>query len=199
MLMTAVVFFSVGFMVGYVYNAHQRSEIRTKAGPTSPGPSTDQTAALPPGHPPINSDSMFKALEEKAAESPQESGPPLQLANLLYDQQRYQEAAKWYAKALSLDPQNVNARTDLGTCYFNLGRLQDALREYRKSLERDPRHEPTLFNMIIVNLEGTRDLEAARAAWEELHRLNPNYPGLNRLKESLDSAGATGSKAPGRS
>ncbi|PYV25132.1 MAG: hypothetical protein DMG27_10950, partial [Acidobacteria bacterium] len=78
--------------------------------------------------------------------------------------------------------------TDLGTCYFNLGRADEALREYRKSLEIDPRHQPTLYNMVLVNLEGTHNLAAARQAWEQLHGLNPQYPGLDRLKQNLETA-----------
>ena len=45
-----------------------------------------------------------------------------------------------------------------------------------------------LFNRIIANLEGTHDLAAAQAAWDRLHRLNPNYPGLEQLKQGLENA-----------
>jgi len=195
-LITAIVFLGVGFLVGYVYNGHQHSEPAPHVTAASAQPSADQMPGLPAGHPPINIDSMVQALETRAAQNPQDSGPALQLANLLYDHRQFQGAAKWYKKALTLEPHNVDARTDLGTCYFNLGHPQEALQEYRKSLDTAPRHEPTIFNMIIVNLEGTHDLAAARAAWEELHRLNPDYPGLNRLKQKLDSAGAFNSNDP---
>ena len=83
---------------------------------------------------------------------------------------------------------NAVARTDLGTSYYNLGRADEALREYRQSLEIDPRHQPTLYNMVLVNLEGTHNFAAARQAWERLHGLNPKYPGLDRLKRSLETA-----------
>jgi tetratricopeptide (TPR) repeat protein len=194
-LITAIVFLGVGFLVGYVYNGHKHSEPAPHDAAASAQPSEDQMSGLPAGHPPINIDAMVRALEEKATQNPQASGPALQLANLLYDHQRFQAAVKWYQKALTLAPRNVDARTDLGTSYFNLGRPQEALQEYRKSLDTDPRHELTIYNMIIVNLEGTHNVAAARAAWEELHRLNPNYPGLERLKQNLDSAGARNSNA----
>lgn len=149
---------------------------------------------LPQGHPPINADSMIKALKEQAAQNPQDPEAPLRLANVLYDHQRFSEAVEWYQKALKLDPKNVNARTDLGTCFFNLGQPKQALAEYHKSLQADPRHEPTLFNMIVVNLEGTHDLAAARDAWQKLHGLNPNYRGLDRLKQRLDAEGGASSR-----
>jgi tetratricopeptide (TPR) repeat protein len=207
---TAIVFLVVGFLAGYIYDAHQKTSAPAAVVVPADSPSGGMAQAppeaasqgapgtgmqgLPPGHPPINMDSTIKALEDQAAQAPQDPEPALRLANLFYDNQRYQDAADWYEKALKLGPKDVNARTDLGTVYFNLGRPQDALAEYRKSLEIDPGHEPTIFNMIIVNLEGTHNLAAARTAWEKLHGMNPNYKGLEELKKRLDAA----EKAAGR-
>src|SRR5579863_2647017 len=81
-------------------------------------------AKLPSGHPPLDVATKIKALENLAAQSPQDPQPPLDLANLYYDQKQYDHAADWYEKALALDPKNVNARTDLGTAYFNIGRAK---------------------------------------------------------------------------
>jgi TPR repeat protein len=194
-IITAIVFLGVGFLAGYIYDAHQRSAepAAVAAAPSAASPAGAPgdpagMGGLPPGHPPINIDSTVKALEEQAAQNPKDPQPPLMLANALYDHQRFQEAAEWYEKALALDPKNVNARTDLGTVYFSLGRPQDALAAYRQSLKIDPNHQPTIFNTIIVNLEGTHDVAAARAAWEKLHGMNPNYTGLDSLKQRLDAA-----------
>lgn len=211
-LVTAVVFFGVGFLVGYMYNAHQRADtsggVPAVTSAASPGGMQGVSAAaggagdtlvtpapdLPPGHPPLNIETAVTTLKKQAAQNPKDPEPPLRLANLFYDQQRFQEAVDWYEKALRLNPRNVNARTDLGTSYFNIGRPQQALEEYRKSLEIEPNHQPTMFNIIVVNLEGIRNVAAARAAWEGLNRLNPNYPGLDRLKRSLDAAGTTSAR-----
>jgi tetratricopeptide (TPR) repeat protein len=116
----------------------------------------------------------------------------LRLANLFYDRKQYDKAIEWYRRALELDSRNVNARTDLGTAYSYVGRPRDALREYRKSLETDPGHAPTLYNLILVSLNGTHDLGTARDALERLEKLNPNYPGLDSLKQRLDAAHASG-------
>ena len=147
---------------------------------------------LPEGHPPIDISAVVKTLEEHAAQNPRDPEPRLKLANYLYDQQQWQRAIEWYQKAVELDPKNVNARTDMGTAYFNLGRPADALREYRQSLEIDPTHQPTMFNLIVVHLDGLHDVAAAQQAWDRLHKRNPGYPGLDNLKGRLDSARATG-------
>lgn len=206
-VITAIVFLIVGFLAGYISkdqvnanalrqaagaphdHTHDQPAGGTPAG-NAAGAGTGQS--LPEGHPPIDSSAMVKALEEQAAQNPKDAAPRLQLANLHYDQGHWQKAVEWYQKTLELDPRNVNARTDLGTAYFNLGRPQDALREYKRTLELEPNHEPTIFNSIIVNLQGTRDTAAAQAAWDKLNRMNPNYPGLDRLKPRLDELRASG-------
>jgi len=210
-IIAAVVFFSVGFLAGYVYHAQSSSNAResqTSVSGVSPpaqqqksvlaagasdeapeAPSREaRSGALPPGHPPVDLGSTVKLFEDQAAARPADPRPRLELANLLYDHKQFEQAVLWYEKALELDPRDVSARTDLGTCYFNLGRADEALREYRKSLAIDPRHQPTLYNMVLVNLEGTHNFAAARQAWEQLHGLNPQYPGLDRLKRSLETA-----------
>lgn len=207
-IITAVVFLVVGFFIGYITEAEfnwNAPEKMVTAGPapadaageSAPGTSgTGSDAKLPPGHPLLDLATKIKALENQAAQSANDPQPLLDLANLYYDQKQFDHAANWYEKALALDPKNVNARTDLGTAYFNLGRAQEALKEYEKSLKVDPTHEPTMFNIIIVNLEGTHDLAAARAAWDRLHKRNPNYPGLDALKDRFSPGSGSTSAAP---
>jgi tetratricopeptide (TPR) repeat protein len=196
----AIVFFVLGFLAGYVYDAQQNwkpqpraaggvrtaEEIPGVAG-TADSSAGAMPAQLPEGHPSVDAATIVKTLQEQAAKNPKDPGPRLKLANYLYDQHQYLQAVEWYQKALELDPKDVNAHTDLGTTFFYLGRAQDALREYRKTLQIDPKHEPTMFNLIVVHLEGTHDFAAAQQAWDRLHNQNPNYPGLDRLKQSLDA------------
>jgi tetratricopeptide (TPR) repeat protein len=204
---TALIFFAVGFLAGYITDAQMNWSARqrptqTGAPPEMPAGGANSTPAggaipqgLPEGHPPIDSAAIIKQMEDMAAQNPKDADIRLKLANLLYDQGQYSQAIEWYERALELDPKNVDARTDLGTAFFYMGRPQDALREYRQSLQIDPKHEPTLLNTIIVNLEGTHDLAAAQQAWDRLHKLNPNHPALAGLKEKLDAARASGSAA----
>jgi Flp pilus assembly protein TadD len=211
-VITAAVFLAVGFLAGYIYDS-QRNWSRQEQPPASAGtsgasdavtPSSGTPAqasgsaeagatgrALPPGHPSLETAAQMKDLEEQASRNPTDPDPPRKLANLFYDQHMFEQAVTWYQRALTLSPNDVSARTDLGTAYFNLGRFADALAEYNQSLKIDPTHEPTMYNIIVVNLEGTHDLKAARAAWEKLNRRDPNYPGLAGLKERLE-AGAAG-------
>ncbi len=209
-IITAVIFLAVGFLAGYITDAQMNWSARQKAAQSAPTPSempppggaasapvggAMPQQGLPEGHPPIDSAAIIQQMEDVAAQHPKDADVRLKLANFLYDQKQYSKAIEWYQRALELDPKNVNARTDLGTAYFYTGRPQDALREYDKSLVIDPKHEQTLLNAIVVNLEGTHDLAAAQKAWDRLYKLNPNHPALAGLKEQIDTARASGSAA----
>lgn len=203
-VLTAGVFFVVGGLTGYIYEAQKNWNAQQKAAvagspaqmPSGGMPGAPAGGTMPPGlpegHPPIDTAAIVKQLEDLAAQNPKDSEVRLKLANFLYDQRQYAQAIEWYQRALELDPKNVNARTDLGTTYYYTGHPQEALREYRKSLAIDPRHEPTLMNMVVVNLEGTHDLAAAQGAWDRLHKVNPNNPALEGLKQKLEAARAGG-------
>ena len=203
-LITAAVFLAFGFLAGYVYKAQaSRNTTEVQAGAASPsgtgdgaegggsGAPADAAAVLPPGHPAIDDGAVVQALEEQANSNPRDPAPPVKLADYLYDHGKYEQAIVWYEKALQLDPTNVNASTDLGTCYFNVGRSDDALRQFHHSLAIEPRHQPTLYNIIVVQMEGKHDYKAAEEAWETLHRVNAAYPKLDELKQKLDQARAS--------
>lgn len=200
-LITALVFLCVGFVAGYVFKS-QTTPAGADAQPDvaaaqaqSPASASTNASALPPGHPSIDTSPEVQAMEQEVASHPQDPGPPLKLANFLYDQGSFQQAITWYEKAVALDPRDVDASTDLGTCYFDVGRPDDALRQFQHSLSVQPGHQPTLFNVIVVNMEGKHDYKAAQKAYDALYRLNPQYPKLSELKKTLDEQ-ARGSATP---
>jgi cytochrome c-type biogenesis protein CcmH/NrfG len=209
-LLTAVVFLIVGFLAGYIteaqlsWNAAQKAPMATTGGAPSGMPSGAAAEAgqggtmpgLPEGHPPIDSAAIVKQLQEAVEKNPQDPEIPLRLANFLYDQRQFQQAIEWYQKSLALNPNNVDARTDLGTAYYYLGQPAQALKEYNQSLAMNPNHKPTLANLVVVNLEGTHDLRAARQAWDRLRSLDPSNPVLEGLKQKLDTAQASAAVAP---
>jgi tetratricopeptide (TPR) repeat protein len=198
-LITALVFLCVGFAAGYVFKSQTARTLSDQpdvaAADSASSGTSGRDAALPPGHPPVDTSPEEQAMEQQAAANPQDPGPPLKLADYLYDQGAFQQAITWYEKAVALNPHNVDASTDLGTCYFNVGRSDEALRQFQHSLAIAPQHQPTLFNIIVVNLEGKHDFKAARQAYNTLYGLNPSYPKLDELKKTLD-AEARGTTSP---
>lgn len=211
-LITAIVFLGVGFLAGYAFSAHRSSLERQSALPpaaasqqtstdssqsassteaqASVGGPSDLTSQLPKGHPQLTDAEVIQFFKDAAAHNPGNPVPRLKLADFLYDHKQYDEAISWYQQALALDPKNVDARTDMATCYFSLGRSREAVSQLQAALKFDPRHAPTLFNLAVVNMEGTRDYEGARVALNRLTAINPNYPGLADLREQLDQTGS---------
>jgi TolA-binding protein len=210
-IVTAIIFLSVGFLAGFFYKAQKQTSVTVPAAAVNAsaaapvagaagmagqgGGDVNPATGLPPGHPSLQVSEIIKNYQQSAEKDPKNPEIPLRLANYLYDQKLYNLAIPWYQRTLSIDPKNINARTDLGTAYFYTGQPQDALREYQKTLKISPDHQPTMFNMIVVNLEGTHDFRTAQKYWKELDRRNPNYPGLESLKEKLDAALRTSGKA----
>lgn len=209
-IVTAVIFFSVGFLAGFIYKSQGHASAPAQAAvasaasagtPSAEGAGAasdsniDPATGLPKGHPPLEVAQVIENYQQQARQNPQDAEIPLKLANYLYDKHYFNLAIEWYQRSLTLNPNDINARTDLGTSYFYAGQPQQAIVEYKKALALNPNHQPTMFNMIVVNLEGTHDLRSANRFWSELHRQNPNYPGLNEIKARLDAANGSASAA----
>ncbi len=64
----------------------------------------------------------------------------MQLANVYFDAERWEEAIRWYERALEIDPSNADASTDLGVSYYYTNRPDQALAQFDRSLAIDPSH-----------------------------------------------------------
>jgi len=123
---------------------------------------------------------------KKAVEgAPQNAALVTNLANKYYDAGRYQEAIHYYQTALALDENNVSVRTDLGTALFYSGRPDEAIGHYNRSLEVNPRHIPTLHNLVVVHLQGKKDVAAARAALDRLKSVDARDPSIVNLEAMM--------------
>ena len=94
----------------------------------------------------------------------------MQLGNLYFDAERYDEAIKWYGDALKLAPNDVNVSTDLGVSYYYTNQPDKALEQFDHSLKLDPKHGKTLLNVGIVKAFGKQDLDGAAQAWQRSHQ-----------------------------
>ncbi|MDH4070103.1 MAG: tetratricopeptide repeat protein [Ignavibacteria bacterium] len=105
-------------------------------------------------------------LQRMVEAHPEDDDMLLRLANVLQDYSREDHqslhlAAETYERYLQRNPDNENARVDLGICYFDLARhdsadarslLQRAIREMKSVAEKNPRHQAAAFNLGIVML-----------------------------------------------
>lgn len=184
LLITALIFTAVGFVAGIVYS-HQTGagSLRPAPPPSAASPAGDPT--LPQGHPPLDVAQRWQTLQQQAEANPRDARAALELANFLYDLERWDQAVTWYQRALELDPKNTDARTDLATCYYNLGRYDEAIAAYNQALKLERDKPQALYGLAMARLRGKQDTAGARQAYEQLRRSHPDFPGLPTLAEQL--------------
>jgi tetratricopeptide (TPR) repeat protein len=88
------------------------------------------------------------------------------------------EAVTHLEKAVSLYPEYLAARNDLGTQLLALGRLEEAEEQLREAARIDPKAFNPRLNLAIVYVGQNRFVEAAEAA-EQALALNPTSPGAH--------------------
>jgi cytochrome c-type biogenesis protein CcmH/NrfG len=172
-----------GLLVGWIIGSQQATGL-------VPAPATPaQTAAVPAAQqaaPPFD-ERRADQLRAAAQQNPGDAASRVQLGNLYFDAERYDEAIKWYEDALRLDPRNVNASTDLGVSYYYTNQPDRALAQFDKSLAIDPKHSKTMLNIGVVRAYGKQDLPGAAAAWRRVLEIAPNSEEARFARQALDS------------
>jgi tetratricopeptide (TPR) repeat protein len=193
----AGVFF--GVLVGWIIGSQQAAG-RAPGGATPTAASASTSAPGQQQAPPPFDESRAAQLKTAADSNPKDADTRVQLGNLYFDAERYEEAVRWYENALQVDPKNVNASTDLGIAYYYSNQPDRALAQFDRSLEIDPKHSKTLLNIGIVRAFGKQDLDGAEKAWERVLQLAPDSPEAAVAKKGLDglrAAHGQGGTAPG--
>jgi tetratricopeptide (TPR) repeat protein len=152
-----------GVLVGWIIGSQQAAPPRQVNAPqTATAAAPSQSAA------PALDESRAAALKSAASRNPSDADTRVQLGNLYFDAERYDEATRWYEEALKIQPRDVNASTDLGISYYYMNQPDRALAQFDRSLEIDPKHAKTLLNVGIVRAFGKQDLEGAAKAWQQV-------------------------------
>jgi cytochrome c-type biogenesis protein CcmH/NrfG len=79
---------------------------------------------------PVFDEARAAELKTRADRNPNDAETRVQLGNLYFDAERYDEATRWYEQAIKVDPKNVNASTDLGIAYYY------SIARWRSSIDR---------------------------------------------------------------
>jgi tetratricopeptide (TPR) repeat protein len=164
------------------------------SGSAGAGASTTRAAVL--------DQTQVNALKAVAEREPSNAKPRIDLANLYFDAEKYEDAIKWYDEALKISPNDANVSTDLGVCYYYTNQPDKALAQFDRSLKLDPKHTKTLLNVGIVKAFGKQDLAGATEAWKQVLQIAPDSPEGQAAKRALDSMqsahpGMGGGQKPG--
>jgi tetratricopeptide (TPR) repeat protein len=174
-----------GLIAGWVIGSQPANQRPVPAAP--PPQSAQGSGATGQTRAAVLDESKVTALKTVADRETANPKPRVELANLYFDAERYDDAIKWYEDALKLNPNDVNVSTDLGVCYYYTNQPDRALAQFEKSLKIDPNHGKTLLNVGIVRAFGKQDLDGASQAWQQVIKLSPDSPEGQAAKRALDS------------
>src|SRR5688572_1468334 len=145
-----------GLIAGYIMG-YQKGTIDTPASSVAQTRPPQSAAATPTA--PVLDEAKVTAYKSVADREPSNAGPRVQLGNLYFDAERYEDAIRWYTDALKLDAKDVDVSTDLGVSYYYVNQPDKALAQFDQSLKLDPKHTKTILNVGIVKAFGKQDLE----------------------------------------
>ena len=172
-----------GILVGWIIGSQQATGVAPAPAAAAAAPASGTPSAQAP---PAFDEARAAALKTAADRNPADAESRVQLGDLYFDAERYDEARRWYEDALRVDPRNVNASTDLGIAYYYSNQPDKALAQFDKSLAIDPRHSKTLLNVGIVRAFGKQDLDGAEKAWQRVLEVAPQSPEAAVAKKGLD-------------
>jgi Flp pilus assembly protein TadD len=183
-----------GILVGWIIGSQQTPAPRpapaaAAAEPRARGPRQETAAPL--------DESRAATLKQSAERDPKDTRVRIELGNLYFDSERFEEAARWYEAALKIDPRNVSASTDLGISYYYMNQADRALSQFERSLAIDPRHTKTLLNVGIVRAYGKDDLAGAVQAWERVVAIGPDSPEGRVARQALEAVRNAHPNMPG--
>jgi len=218
-VMFGVIGLLLGLIIGFIgTNSMNRSGMT--AAPTAVGSAGDLAAAggsnqaLPPNHPPIGSTSGaggpagnaptvdcnalppgLAAGKSKAQQNPQDYEAQMKGADLLYQGQCFDDAAKFYEAAAMLKPTEKEPVVKAGNAYFDGEKYQEAEKWYTQALARDPKDVDVRTDLgLTFFLREPRNIDKAIENYKASLSIDPKHEITLQnlaiaLKEKGDTAG----------
>ena len=181
-----------GLIAGWIIGSQQSAGRPPTPAAQSTAASTQSSAPAPA----LLDETKVNAYKSVAEREPANAKPRVELGNMYFDAERYEDAVKWYGEAVKLEPNDANLSTDLGVSYYYINQPDRALEQFNRSLKADPKHLKTFLNIGIVKAFGKKDLDGAQAAWQQIIQLAPNSPEGQAARRALDSVKAAHPEEP---
>ena len=189
----------VGFMGANSLNRSAISQTAVTAGPSNAN-SSGANPALPPDHPPIGTTGGDQASAgprpevaaaiEKAKARPQDYEAQMTAADLYYQIQRFDEAAKFYEAAAKLKPDSIEPLIKASNSYFDKAEtaaengsrqgstpdFTQAEKWYTQALAKDPKNISVRTDLgLSFFLREPRDVERAIKEYKTSLGIKPDH------------------------
>jgi Flp pilus assembly protein TadD len=133
---------------------------------------------------PSDSRHMINTLELELQKKPNHSPILLRLAQLSTESGKPAAAEKYLRQILAQEPNNLEARIELGRVLFLRGNVEGALAETQNALKLDAKNVDTLYNLGAIYGNINQD-EQARIYWLQAIAAAPNSPSAQKAKLGL--------------
>lgn len=196
-----------GLILGWLLGVQAGGGRASGVALTPAAPATQNTAQGSAQGTPAAGSQQAPALDEARVQAlttimqsdPKNSGAAVQLGNVYFDAERWDDAIKWYRTAVDIDPKNADASTDLGVSLYYTNKTEEALAQFETSLKIDAKHTKTLLNKGIVLAFGKQDIRGATEVWKQVVSLAPDSPEGQAARRALEGVAGPGHGAEGTS
>lgn len=115
------------------------------------------------------------------------------LGDMLFERNRWEDAALEYKKALSIDPRQQGLHTQLGEIYLHIGKLEDAETEFRQELQLDARFPSAWLGLASLQLTKGQASDALVSVGTvlknspEFFKARSDFPSIELTKETAQA------------
>lgn len=83
------------------------------------------------------------------------------LGNINYDAHKDEAAIHFYEEALKIQPDDINMRCDLATCYSRINKMKKATDILKENIKKDFNHAQSHYNLSVIYEQDGKMKEAA--------------------------------------
>lgn len=139
---------ALGMVIGFLFaNGLNRSASENQVSSASANQNAPANLNLPPDHPPVGQTDPTSTAPlpqvteaiERAKQQPTSFEAQMTAADLYYQIQRYEEAAKLYEKASQIRPNELEPLVKIGNSYFDAEQYETAEKWYLAALKKSPK------------------------------------------------------------
>jgi cytochrome c-type biogenesis protein CcmH/NrfG len=152
---------------------------------TPANPHANLPAAVKSPQSPMFDQEHFQHLQENVKANPDGFRENVDLANFLFDNQRFSEALNYYIKAIEINPNQPDILVDTGVSYFNLKKFSEAKTYFEKALNIKEDHVNALYNMGVVSAQ-LGEMPQMLEYWERLIAVAPETEQARAAKQMMD-------------
>jgi cytochrome c-type biogenesis protein CcmH/NrfG/ribosomal protein L40E len=124
-------------------------------------------------------------LRQVVDKNPSDLSSTLKLANMLQDNQFFDQAAIYYKRYLDKSPNDVDARIDYGVTLFEGGNVDGGVGEIKAALRVDPKHQIGYYNLGIIYLNQGK-FDQANDEFKKCVSIDPNSDIGKRAQQILE-------------